>query len=177
MPRRRNTVSREKLPDVLVPGLDVVFVGTAAGRRSAAVGAYYAHPGNRFWQTIHEVGITPCLYAPHQYAELIHLGIGFTDMAKHASGMDHEIDPEHFDVERFEREMRRCRPRAVAFTSKKAASVWAGVPTGRLALGHQPRLKPDFPEVFVLCSPSGAARRSWSIEPWAALAAFLGRAR
>ena len=35
---RRNTRG-EKLPDVLVPGLDVVFVGTAPSRRSAAVGA------------------------------------------------------------------------------------------------------------------------------------------
>lgn len=173
---RRNTRG-EKLPDLLVPGLDAVFVGTAPSRRSAAAGAYYAHPGNRFWRTLHETGITPRLYEPHEYAELIHLGIGFTDMAKHASGMDHEIDPGLFDVERFEREMRRCRPRVIAFTSKKAASVWAGMPTTRLALGHQPRLKPDFPETFILCSPSGAARRSWNIEPWRTLAAFLGRAR
>ncbi len=87
---RRNTRG-EKLPDVLVPGLDVVFVGTAPSRRSAAVGAYYAHPGNRFWQTLFETGITPRLYEPHEYPQLIHLGIGFTDMAKRASGMDHEL--------------------------------------------------------------------------------------
>lgn len=170
---RRNTFG-EKLPDVLVPGLDVVFTGTAASRRSAALGAYYAHPGNRFWQTLFDTGITPRLYSPHEYASLIHFGIGFTDMAKRASGMDHEIDPVQFDVSRFEGEMRRCRPRAIAFTSKKAASVWAGVPVSRLAFGQQPR-RPDFPEVFVLTSPSGAARRTWTIEPWAALAAFLGR--
>ncbi len=170
---RRNTRG-EKLPDVLVPGLDVVFVGTAPSRRSAAVGAYYAHPGNRFWKTLHEVGITPRLYEPHEYPELIHLGIGFTDMAKRASGMDHEIDPEFFEADRFEQEMRRCRPRAVAFTSKKAASVWMGVPTGRIQYGQQRRF-PDFPEVFVLSSPSGAGRRSWNIEPWAGLARFLGR--
>ncbi len=90
--------------------------------------------------------------------------------------MDHEIDPGLFEVERFEEEMRRCRPRAVAFTSKKAASVWMGVPTGRIQYGQQRRVA-DFPEVFVLSSPSGAGRRSWSIEPWAALARFLGRAK
>jgi len=170
---RRNTRG-EKLPDVLVPGLDVVFVGTAPSRRSAALGAYYAHPGNRFWPALFETGITPRLYQPHEYAELIHLGIGFTDMAKRASGMDHEIDPALFEVERFEKEILRCRPGAVAFTSKKAASVWMGVPTGRILHGHQPR-RPGFPEVFVLSSPSGAARRSWSVEPWQALARFLGR--
>lgn len=172
---RRNTRG-EKLPDVLVPGLDVVFVGTAPSRRSAAVGAYYAHPGNRFWRALFETGITPRLYEPHEYAQLVHLGIGFTDMAKRASGMDHEIDPALYEVERFEQEMRRCRPRAIAFTSKKAASVWAGVPTGRIQYGQQPR-RPDFPEVFVLSSPSGAARRAWDIAPWEALARFLGRAQ
>jgi TDG/mug DNA glycosylase family protein len=166
----------EKLPDLLVPGLDVVFTGTAPSRRSAALGAYYAHPGNRFWQTIYEVGITPRLYQPHEYTQLIHLGIGFTDMAKRAAGMDHEIDPELYEVDRFVEEMRRCRPRVVAFTSKKAASVWMGVPTGRIEYGLQ-RPVPDFPEVFVLSSPSGAARRGWSIEPWVKLARFLGRSK
>lgn len=174
--RRRNTISREKLPDVLMPGLDVVFVGTAAGRRSAAVGAYYAHPGNRFWRTLHEVGLTPRLYQPHEFPDLVRLGIGFTDMAKLASGMDHEIDPEHFDIPRFEKAIGRAAPRAIAFTSKKAASVWLREPTGRLAHGRQPR-RHQRSEVFVLTSPSGAATRYWTVEPWRELAVFLGRAR
>jgi len=37
------------LPDVLTPGLQVVFCGTAAGTASAKRGAYYAGPGNQFW--------------------------------------------------------------------------------------------------------------------------------
>ena len=45
------------LPDLLQPDLDVVFVGTAAGRRSADVGHYYVGAGNRFWSTLHHVGI------------------------------------------------------------------------------------------------------------------------
>lgn len=175
MPNRwRKTISREKLPDVLMPGLDLVFVGTAAGRRSAAVGAYYAHPGNRFWRTLFDVGLTPRLYAPHEFSDLVKLGIGFTDMAKLASGMDHEIDPEQFDLPRFEAAIDRCHPRAIAFTSKKAASVFLGQPTGRITLGRQKRPRKRS-EIFVLSSPSGAATRYWTIEPWAALAAFLGR--
>ena len=172
--RWRKTISREKLPDLLVPGLDVVFVGTAAGRRSAAVGAYYAHPGNRFWPTLHEVGLTPRLYQPHEFPDLVRLGIGFTDMAKLASGMDHEIAPEQFDVPRFEKAIARAAPRAIAFTSKKAASVFLRAPTGRLALGRQGRLYRRS-EIFVLASPSGAATRYWTVAPWRDLAAFLGR--
>ena len=42
------------LPDVLGPNLKVVFCGTAAGAVSAKRRAYYAGPGNKFWQTIHK---------------------------------------------------------------------------------------------------------------------------
>jgi len=100
--------------------------------------------------------------------------IGFTDMAKLASGMDHEIDPAQFDIPRFEAAMERCAPRAIAFTSKKAASVFLRAPTGRLALGRQGRLYRRS-EIFVLASPSGAATRYWTVAPWRDLAAFLGR--
>src|SRR5207248_473457 len=51
--------SPHRLPDQLRPNLRLVFVGTAASTRSAELGHYYAHPGNRFWHAIHEAGITP----------------------------------------------------------------------------------------------------------------------
>ncbi|HET6586644.1 MAG TPA: mismatch-specific DNA-glycosylase, partial [Oleiagrimonas sp.] len=41
---------RPVLPDLLRAGLGLVFCGTAPSRRSAAEGAYYAHPGNYFWR-------------------------------------------------------------------------------------------------------------------------------
>jgi G:T/U mismatch-specific DNA glycosylase len=37
------------LPDLLPPGMRVVFRGTAAGAESAARGAYYAGKTNKFW--------------------------------------------------------------------------------------------------------------------------------
>jgi len=172
MTKDRKQPIKDHLPDVLVPGLDLVFVGTAAGRKSAQMRAYYAHPGNRFWRTIHEVGITPRLLAPHEYPQMLELGIGFTDMSKIGVGNDSDIAPEHFDRARFEKSMKRYRPRAVAFTSKKAASVWMGKSTGRIELGRQPPV-PDFPQIFVMCSPSGLATGYWSLEPWAELAQWL----
>ncbi len=159
-----------ELPDVLAVDLRVIFVGTAAGRRSAAAGAYYAHPGNRFWRTLHEVGMMPCKLDPAEFRKLLADGIGFTDIAKNAAGMDHEIAPEHYDLAGFAAKLDAFKPRVVAFTSKKAASIWFGVPTGRLKLGLQPKAVTGAPEIFVLTSPSGAASRYWSIEPWCALA-------
>jgi TDG/mug DNA glycosylase family protein len=165
-----------ELPDVLAPNLRVVFVGTAAGRRSAEFGHYYAGRGNRFWRTLHEVGLTPYCFEPQEFRDLLALGIGLTDMSKLGSGMDHEIPKDTFDSRLFEASVRRYRPRAIAFTSKKAASIWLGrtatraVPYGRLT--ERPT---DFPEVFVLPSPSGAARSHWSITPWQELARLLRR--
>jgi TDG/mug DNA glycosylase family protein len=167
-----------KLPDLLAPSLRVVFVGTAASRRSAELGHYYAGPGNRFWRTLHEVGLTPRRLAPAEFRDLLALGIGLTDMSKEGSGRDHQIARHQFDPGRFVAAMRRWRPRAVAFTSKKAASVWLGTSaTGAIRYGRQPPAAtagaPDFPAVFVLPSPSGAARSYWSIAPWQELSDWL----
>lgn len=161
-----------RLPDQLRPGLRLVFVGTAASTRSASVGHYYAHPGNRFWRALHETGITPRRHLPSEFASLLELGIGFTDLSKSGAGMDHEIARHAFDVAGFRAKMKAFRPRTIAFTSKKAASLFYGRPTGALALGRQPPLA-GFPAVFVLSSPSGAASGSWTLEPWRELAAWI----
>ena len=166
----------DRLPDQLQHHLRVVFVGTAAGQRSAELGHYYAHPGNRFWRTIHAIGLTPRRYQPHEFPALLALGIGFTDMCKLGAGMDHEALKAGVDVAAFAEKMRRYRPATVAFTSKKAASLFYGRPTGKIALGRQPPLA-DFPVVFVLASPSGAASGAWSLQPWQELADYVGSER
>ena len=163
-----------RLPDLLAPNLRVIFVGTAAGRVSAASGFYYAHPGNRFWPTLHEIGLTPRLFEPREFRELLPLGIGLTDMSKLGAGMDHQIARHEFDHKQFEADVRRYRPRTIAFASKKAASVWLGKGvTKTISYGRQGIRPADFPEFFVLPSPSGAARSHWSITPWQELAAWL----
>src|SRR3954452_5419579 len=146
----------DRLPDQLQPDLRLVFVGTAASERSAATGHYYAHPGNRFWRTLFEVGLTPRLYQPHEFPALRDLGIGFTDLCKQGAGMDHVALKAGVDVDGFTAKIRRYRPRTIAFTSKKAASLFYGKPTSAIALGRQPPCG-DFPTVFALASPSGAA--------------------
>ncbi|UWU70897.1 mismatch-specific DNA-glycosylase [Bradyrhizobium sp. NC92] len=161
-----------RLPDLLCPNLRLVFVGTAASTRSAEVGHYYAHPGNRFWRAIHAAGITPRRYQPGEFAELIELGIGFTDLCKTGAGMDHQIAAEMIDVAGFRAKMETYRPRTVAFTSKKAASLFYGRPSAAIALGRQMRNE-SLPEIFVLPSPSGAASGHWTIEPWRELARWI----
>jgi TDG/mug DNA glycosylase family protein len=163
--------SPDKLPDLLRPDLDVVFAGTAASSRAAETGHYYTGPGNRFWRTLHEVGITP-----REDARLLDLGIGLTDVSKTGCGMDHQIARSEFDLSGFEDKMRRLQPRAIAFTSKTAASHWLRRRTSRISYGRQ-RSGESFPPVFVLSSPSGAARRYWRIASWHELADWLRATR
>ncbi|MGY3447770.1 mismatch-specific DNA-glycosylase [Bradyrhizobium sp. USDA 4353] len=164
----------DRLPDQLQPGLRLVFVGTAASERSAATGHYYAHPGNRFWRTLHEVGLTPRLYLPAEFPTLLSLGIGFTDLCKLGAGMDHVALKAGVDVAGFVTKIVKHQPATVAFTSKKAASLYYGRPTSTIALGRQPE-QDDFPTTFVLASPSGAASGAWTLQPWRELAEHVGR--
>src|SRR5882672_9978757 len=64
------------LPDLLVPGLTLVFCGTAPSSVSAARRAYYAGPGNRFWSILAETGLTPRRLEPEEYGLLPQFGIG-----------------------------------------------------------------------------------------------------
>jgi TDG/mug DNA glycosylase family protein len=159
------------LPDVLQPGLALVFCGTAAGRRSAAEQAYYAHPGNLFWRALFTTGLTPRQFAPAEYPLLPQHGIGLTDLAKHHAGNDNELPRHAFDAPALLAKIEQHAPRWLAFTSKNAArgalghAVDYGVQTETIGRGRT--------RLFVLPSPSGQARGHWDIRPWLALAEQL----
>ena len=154
--------------------LDIVFCGTAPGAVSARERAYYAGPGNAFWPTLFAVGLTPSLVDPSEYASLTRWAMGFTDLAKHVSGSDGVLVRSHFDVRRLREVIRRHQPRILAFTGKRAATEFVGRPVGYGMLA----VRIDDTRLFVLPSPSGAARRHWDVGHWRALArlrATVGR--
>lgn len=158
------------LPDVLAPGMRVVFCGTAPGTASARAGAYYAGPGNRFWLTLHEVGLAPDLLAPAEFARLAEFGIGLTDISKTASGSDAEVGREGFDRKRLTAAIAAVAPRHLAFNGKNAARGALGRP---VIYGPQPEAIGGA-SVWVLPSTSGAARGFWDIGPWRDLARAAG---
>ena len=59
------------VPDVLAPGLRVVFCGINPGFVSAAAAAHFANPRNDFWRLLHAAGFTPRLYAPAEQFEVL----------------------------------------------------------------------------------------------------------
>jgi TDG/mug DNA glycosylase family protein len=159
------------IPDLLQPGLRLVFCGSALGAASARAKAYYAKPGNKFWPTLHAVGLTPRRFAPAEYPALLGLGIGLTDINKTQSGNDDVLAPEHDDVAGLAAKIEQYRPAILAFTAKRPAQVFLrdsfGL-KGPPAYGLQPqRIGPT--RLFVLPSPSGRAGSFWDIAPWQAL--------
>jgi TDG/mug DNA glycosylase family protein len=162
------------LPDVLQPGLRLVFCGTAAGKRSAAERAYYAHPGNLFWRALFQAGLTPRLLLPAEFPLLRDYGIGLTDLAKRHSGNDDELPRDAFDVPGLIAKIERYQPHVLAFTSKNAARAAMGHAIAGYGLQNEIIATT---RLFVLPSPSGQARAHWDIAPWQALGACVNEAR
>src|SRR5215213_4264689 len=81
------------VPDVLRPGLRVLFCGINLGLWSAAVGHHFARPGNRFWKALHLGGLTPRLLAPDEQGELLALGLGITNLVERATAGAAELGP------------------------------------------------------------------------------------
>jgi TDG/mug DNA glycosylase family protein len=158
------------LPDLLAPGLRVVFCGTAAGEQSARLRAPYAGPGNRFWWVLHEVGLTPRMLRPAEFRELLGFGVGLTDVAKHAVGRDDVLVRDDFDAAAVIGKVERFRPQVLAFVGKRAAREVLGRNPG--GYGEQD-VALGVSRVWVMPSTSGAARGFWDVAPWQALAQTL----
>jgi double-stranded uracil-DNA glycosylase len=156
------------LPDLLRPGLCLVFCGTAAGTVSAARGHYYAHPQNKFWRTLHDVGLTPRLLAPAEFPTLLDWGMGLTDLAKHVSGMDRQL-PRDSLGSRAGADLRlrieAAGPRILAFTSLTAGRRYLKRNVG---FGEQPETI-GATALWLLPSPSPAANWNWDEAIWQAL--------
>lgn len=156
------------LPDLLVPGLKLVFCGTAPGTVSAQRGHYYAHPQNRFWRTLYAVGLTPRLLAPCEFRELLTYRIGLTDIAKHVSGMDKALPPGALGREAaaaLRLRVGAVAPRILALTSLNG---------GRRVMGAKARAgeqaeKIGGTRVWILPSPSPVAQWNWNQDIWQAL--------
>jgi double-stranded uracil-DNA glycosylase len=128
-----DAVDTGALPDVLAPGLRVVFCGINPGRVSAAAGAHFANPRNDFWRLLHEAGFTPRLYEPHEQHSLSDLGLGLTNAAYRTTRGSGDLRRADFAgaTDRLERIAAELRPAWIAFVGKEAY---------RGALGERPEL-------------------------------------
>jgi double-stranded uracil-DNA glycosylase len=92
------------LPDLLRPGLDVVFIGINPSLYSVAQGHYFARKTNRFWPAFSRSVLSePARRAlgvdrlePVHDALLLDHGIGFTDVVKRPTARADELDAAEF---------------------------------------------------------------------------------
>ena len=137
-------MAESAVPDVLAPGLRVVFSGINPGFRSAAAAAHFANPRNDFWR----------LLVPQEQWTMLELGYGLTNAAYRTTKGSGELRRGDFagSAERFERLAEELRPEIIAFVGKAA---YEGVFRDRPDLGLQARRLKDT-RLFVLPSTSPA---------------------
>ena len=142
------------VPDVLGPGLSVVFCGINPGRWSAAAAAHFANPRNDFWRLLAEAGLTPRQLSPEEQWELLDLGFGLTNSAERTTPGSSDLRRADFagSAERLERIAVELRPRFIAVVGKAA---YEGAFRERPALGLQERRLGET-RLFVLPSTSPA---------------------
>lgn len=156
------------LPDIVKPGLDVVFCGLNPGLSAAAAGHHFVGRSNRFWRVLHSAGFTPIQIAPERDASLLDYGLGVTSVVERpTAGVDDLARSEFVDAAAgFERWVRRYAPRHVAFLGKAAYAAMMDSRT--VSWGRQ--VQPFGGAVaWVLPNPSG---RNLSFSLDALVAAF-----
>jgi len=82
------------VPDVIAPGLVVLFVGINPGLYSAAIGHHFGRPGNRFWPALYEAAFTPRLLRPDEDGELPAWGLGITNLVARTTAAASELSAE-----------------------------------------------------------------------------------
>ena len=153
-PEELRAAAGRAIPDVVLPGLKVLFVGINPGLYSGATGRHFARPGNRFWPTLHRAGFTPRQLSPDETSELLGLGIGITNLVNRTTATAVELGDDELRVgaERLRTTIRRNRPRAVAILAVSGYRIAFDRPKARV--GRQPE-RLEGAELWVLPNPSG----------------------
>ena len=154
------------VPDVLAPGLRVVFCGINPGRVSAAAHAHFANPRNDFWRLLHAARFTSRLYEPVEQFELLSEGVGVTNAARRTTPGSGDLRRDDFagSAERLERLAAELTPAWIGFVGKEA---YRGAFGERPELGVQAR-QLGATRLFVLpsTSPANAAVPWWDRLRW-----------
>ncbi|MCS3778988.1 G/U mismatch-specific DNA glycosylase [Tsukamurella ocularis] len=148
------------VPDLIGPGCRLLFSGINPGLWTAATGAHFARPGNRFYPALYEAGIVDHVIDAADgmsFADrnaLVDAGIGITNVAPRATAKASELTAE---------ELREGGEALVERVLQVAPRILAvlGITAYRTAF-HEPKAVPGpqdrtigATEVWVLPNPSG----------------------
>ncbi|MEO8031813.1 MAG: G/U mismatch-specific DNA glycosylase [Gemmatimonadota bacterium] len=142
------------IPDLIAPGLRVLFCGINPGLYSGATGHHFARPGNRFWPTLRAAGFTDDLVSPWEEQRLLTYQLGITNLVARTTATAAELEPRELRAGRIQlaRKVRRYQPQAVAILGIGAYRMAFSSP--KAVIGRQAALLGGA-EVWVLPNPSG----------------------
>lgn len=148
------------VPDLLPEPLRLLFVGINPSLWTAATGAHFARPGNRFHPALHRAGITDTLidaadgYTESDRAQLTGRGIGITNICPRATARADELTREELraGARRLDRLVVEHAPRVVAVLGITAYRTAFEAP--RAVTGRQESPWPGT-ALFVAPNPSG----------------------
>jgi TDG/mug DNA glycosylase family protein len=141
-------------PDVIAPGLQVLFCGINPSLYSAAVGHHFARPGNRFWPALFGAGFTERLLSPFEDALLLRWRLGCTNIVAWATARADELRPADMSTGAagLRERVSIYRPEWLAVLGVSAYRSAFGAPTART--GAQPE-RLGQTRVWLLPNPSG----------------------
>ena len=144
----------KRIPDVIAPGLRVLFCGINPGLYSGAVGHHFARPGNRFWKVLHRAGFTDHELSPFDDRQLLDVRLGITNLVSRTTAAAAELEPAELrrGATRLARKVERYEPGFVAFAGMGAYRTAFRRPDA--AVGRQPEPISDA-VVWLLPNPSG----------------------
>jgi TDG/mug DNA glycosylase family protein len=152
-----NDDSAQSLPDVVQPGLSILFCGINPGLRAALTGHHFAGRGNRFWKVLHRAGFTNEEFRPENDRQLLNHGYGLTAAVARPTERADQLSKAEIQAAaaQFELKIRHYAPRFIAFLGKVALAEMSGqrdIEWGMQAL--------DFggARAWVLPNPSGLNR-------------------
>lgn len=134
----------DEVPDLVGPGMKLLFVGINPGLWTAAVQTHFAHPTNRFYPALAAAGITDhevdrvAGMTDADRAHLVARGVGITNLVRRATARASELSREELREggERLLRVVAEHRPKAVAIAGVTAYREAFG--ERGAALGRQP---------------------------------------
>lgn len=146
--------SNEEVPDMIAPGLLVLFCGINPGLYSAAAGYHFARPGNRFWRVLYESGFSERLLEPWEGELLLRRRIGITNLVARATARAADLTKTELLHGRrlLERKAKRYAPRWIALLGIGAYRTAFGRP--RAVFGPQVE-RMGAAGLWVLPNPSG----------------------
>ncbi len=149
-----------EVADIAGPGMKLLLTGINPGLWTAAVGAHFARPGNRFYPALHRAGIVDWTIdasagmRPEDEAHLVARGVGITNLAMRATARADELQLAEVrdGVAALEAKVAAWRPKVVTILGLTAYRQAFGE---RAAVAGRQERRLAGAEVWALPNPSG----------------------